>query len=72
MEAIVFLLSRIGVLVILWFFIRMALRTLRTEINGFFLAATAPSSCIHAGEAFPALADPAPASVTAGHWRVLV
>ena len=34
MEAIVFLLSRIGVLVILWFFIWMALRTLRTEING--------------------------------------
>nr|WP_120492580.1 FHA domain-containing protein [Corynebacterium lactis] len=34
MEAIVFLLSRIGVLVVLWFFIWMTLRTLRTETNG--------------------------------------
>ena len=34
MEAIVFLLSRIGVLVVLWFFIWMTLRTLRTETTG--------------------------------------
>lgn len=34
MEAIVFLLSRIGVLLVLWFFIWMTLRTLRTETTG--------------------------------------
>lgn len=34
MEAIVFLLSRIGVLVVLWFFIWMTLRTLRAETTG--------------------------------------
>ncbi|WP_298087740.1 FHA domain-containing protein [uncultured Corynebacterium sp.] len=33
MEAIVFLLSRIGVLVVLWFFIWMTLRALRADAN---------------------------------------
>lgn len=33
MEAIVFLLSRIAVLVVLWFFIWMTLRALRADAN---------------------------------------